>query len=92
MLQNQKLSLRLDHFFHSQPKKLVQEQLKYIATAIRAEQTLRDHMYHMNQHQKEMKTMMEKTKLFDKGYQQGLTKKDQDMMQKDFEQQNELEQ
>ena len=35
---------------------------------------------------------MEKTKLFDKGYQQGLTKKDQDMMQKDYEQQNEIDQ
>lgn len=52
------LSLRLDHFVHSQPKKLVQEQLKYVATAIRAEKTLREHMYYMNQHQKEMKQVM----------------------------------
>lgn len=89
--QSQKLQLRLNHFHHSQPKKMVQEQLKYIATAIRAEKCLRDHMYHMNQHQKEMKQMIEKTKLFDKGYQKGLTKRDQDMMRKDQEEENELE-
>lgn len=89
--QSQKLHLRLNHFHHSQPKKMVQEQLKYIATAIRAEKCLRDHMYHMNQHQKEMKQMIEKTKLFDKGYQKGLTKRDQDMMRKDQEEEDELE-
>ena len=34
--------------------------------------------------------MIEKTKLFDKGYQKGLTKRDQDMMRKDQEEEDEL--
>ena len=75
-----KLSLSLNHFYHSQPKKLVQEQLKYIATAIRAEKTLREHMFHMNHHRKEMKETMERSKMFSQGYQEGLTRKDQEMM------------
>lgn len=35
--------------------------------------------------------MMDRSKLFSKGYQEGLTKRDQDMMQKDFEQQKEID-
>lgn len=62
--QDKPLRLNLNHFYHSQPKKLVQEQLKYIATAIRAEKTLRDHMWHLNQHKKEMKLTMERSKIF----------------------------
>ena len=83
----EKLSLSLNHFYHSQPKKLVQEQLKYIATAIRAEKTLREHMFHMNHHRKEMKETMERSKMFSQGYQEGLTRKDQEMMQADYENQ-----
>jgi len=85
------LSLRLDHFVHSQPKKLVQEQLKYVATAIRAEKTLREHMFHMNQHQKEMKQVMALSQQFSHCYSEGLTKRDQEMMQKDFEAQQALQ-
>jgi hypothetical protein len=83
------LSLKLDHFYHSQPKKLVQEQLKYIATALRAEKTLREHMFHMTQHQQEMNQTMALAAQFSHCYQEGLTKRDQEMMQEDFLKQQE---
>ena len=77
---HKKLSLNLDTFQYSQTKKLVQDQLRYIATAIRAEKTLRDHMYFMHQHQKEMKTSMEQAALLTTNYHSSLVKKDQEMM------------
>ena len=66
----------MDHFFHSQPKKLVQEQLKYIATAIRAEKTLRGHMFHLYNHRRDMNRVMERAKVFSHGYKEGILQKD----------------
>lgn len=79
------LTLRLDHFNTSLPRKIVQEQLKYIATAVRAETTLREHMTHLYDHTKYMNKVMQEADGFCRGYQQNLTKKDQEMMQADFE-------
>lgn len=44
-------------------------------------------MYHMNQHKKEMKLTMERSKIFSQGYQEGLTRKDQEMMLQEHEDQ-----
>jgi ribosome modulation factor len=44
-------------------------------------------MFHMNHHRKEMKQTMERSKMFSQGYQEGLTRKDQEMMQQDYENQ-----
>jgi hypothetical protein len=33
-------------------------------------------MYHLNQHRKEMKAVMDRAKMFSAGYQEGLTRKD----------------
>jgi hypothetical protein len=38
------LQLKIDTFFHSQSQKMVQEQLKYICMAVRAEECLRGHL------------------------------------------------
>ena len=60
--------MRLDHFWQSQPKKLVWEQLRYIATAIRAEGTLRNHMHYMNEHCKEMRAAMDRALVASQGH------------------------
>jgi len=42
--QGQDLQLKIDHFFHSQSQKMVEEQLKYLCMAVRAEDCLREHL------------------------------------------------
>ena len=61
--------------------------MKYIAQAIRAENTLRDHMQPMYGHQKHMKMVMRQSSEYAEGYQTNLTKKDQNIMQQDYEEQ-----
>lgn len=42
-------------------------------------------MFHMNHHRKEMKETMKRSQQFAQGYQEGLTRKDQEMMQQDYD-------
>ena len=42
-------------------------------------------MFHMNQHTKDMKMTMLRSEQFSQGYQEGLTRKDQELMQEEFE-------
>ena len=85
------LSLRLDHFQYSQPKKMVQEQLKYIAQAVRAEKTLRDHMQPLYGQQKHMRMVIRQSNEYAEGYQSNLTRQDQSIMHKEYEEQKNYE-
>eukprot|EP00347_Sterkiella_histriomuscorum_P020084 403339166 len=78
----QDLQLKIDHFFHSQTSKMVQEQLRYIALAVRAEDTLRGHLSHQNE-RKRMRAMIERSKQFSQGYQEGISAKEKDLVKND---------
>lgn len=60
------LQLKLDHFFHSQSQKMVQEQLKYLCTAVRAENTLREHMEYQNERRR-MRDLIKRSQIFQNG-------------------------
>ncbi|CDW76777.1 chromatin-remodelling complex atpase iswi2 [Stylonychia lemnae] len=90
MIQNNKikpqdLQLKIDHFFHSQTKQMVQEQLKYITIAIRAEDCLRGHMAFGNE-RKKMRDLIDKSKKFSQGFQEGISAKEKDLRKKDAQQ------
>ena len=59
--------------------------MKYTATAIRAEKCLRDHMGVLYGQRKHMARVMREAEAFGKGTQRNLARKDQEMMQADFE-------
>lgn len=78
----QDLQLKIDHFFHSQTQKMVQEQLKYISIAIRAEDCLRGHMIFQNE-RKNMRKLIQRSKVFSQGYQEGISAKEKALISKD---------
>jgi hypothetical protein len=51
------LQLKIDHFFYAQNSKMVQEQLKYVAIAVRAEDTLKGHLKYLKERKDMRKTI-----------------------------------
>ena len=60
------LQLKLDHFMHAQPKAVMQEQVKLVATALRAEECLKHHLLFTCERQK-MKAAIARSKKFTSG-------------------------
>ena len=56
---------RLNHVYLSQSKELYQEHLKYVATALRAESTLREHIPQIRNTHNEMNQMLENVKRYE---------------------------
>lgn len=59
---------------------MVQEQLKYICTAIRAEDTLREHLAFQSE-RKRMRAVIQRSQAFNKGFKDGMTAKDTELNQ-----------
>lgn len=57
--------LKLDHFFYSQTQKMVADQLKYIALAIKSEETLKSHIFQQDA-RKQMRKLIIQSKQFKK--------------------------
>lgn len=72
------LQLKIDHFFHSQSQKMVQEQLKYICMAVRAEECLRGHLAFQSE-RKNMRAVIQRSHTFNKGFKEGIHAQDQKM-------------
>lgn len=69
------LQLKIDHFFHTQTQNMIQEQLKYITIAIRAEDCLRSHLVFHNE-RKNMRKLIQRSKVFSQGYKEGISAKE----------------
>ena len=80
----EELQLKIDHFFHSQTQKMVQEQLKYISIAVRAEECLKNHLIFHNE-RKNMRKMIQRSKIFTLDYQEGLTAKQRTLIREEVE-------
>lgn len=78
------LTQRLNHVRGSQPKAMAKEQLKYVATAIRAEKCLREYMGVMNSSKKHMAKVMQEAESFGKSYQRDLSKKVKEKLKSDY--------
>ena len=57
------LQLNFDHFVNSQTKFVIEEQIKCVAAALRAEERVKEHLVFTN-HRKEMLSFMARSKQF----------------------------
>lgn len=63
---------------------MVEEQLKYICMAVRAEDTLREHLAFQNE-RKRMRAVIQRSQAFNKGFKEGLTAKENELNLQDEE-------
>ena len=78
------LQLKIDHFFHSQSQKMFQGQLKYVCLAVRAEDTLREHLTFQSE-RKRMRAVIQRSQAFNKGFKDCISAKDTELNQQDEE-------
>ena len=74
--------MKLDHFMHAQPKHIAQEQIKAVATAIRAEEALLAHLSFTNERRR-MKKAMTHAKLFATGC-EGIQRQEQQALEQEI--------
>ena len=63
---------------------MMQEQLKYLCIAVRAEDCLREHLSFMSE-RKRMRQVIQRSQQYNKGFKEGIQAKDHEMSKQDEE-------